>query len=396
MGKVAIVGVEGSGKTVLMAGLCECFKQVPGSDEPYLMPENQAAFKFMETVPYMLRVKRQWPSATSIDNLRAMRWTYRCGDEVLETVELLDYPGELYRLAFGDAEEVRKDELESKRDEVKKFLDHLIDADTLLVLLNLSDVINLGENHKNLETVWITRGILSYAKRLSNIKHTVLVFTQADRYAAELQAAGGPDALYAQKLPMLKTLFPEQLVIAIAAVSDMDSAGRPNTNYSSEACRTIMKVMLADYLTQANNCLVACEERLRKIENFKTGGVRDYSNLVFAYGVAVAEFRKAARCMPSIYSAAEHEENRKLCSEFWDACNKLIAKNVDRDLGLPETWIAISQQFEGSGNIVSSFVSFYGTRYASEKSGVRLLFISFFGIPLLIVIYILVWSMFWK
>ena len=32
---------------------------------------------FTETVPYMLRVKRQWPAATSIDNLRAMRWTYR-------------------------------------------------------------------------------------------------------------------------------------------------------------------------------------------------------------------------------------------------------------------------------------------------------------------------------
>jgi hypothetical protein len=187
---------------------------------------------------------------------------------------------------------------------------------------------------------------------------------------------------------MLKTLFPEQLVIAIAAVSNMDSAGRPNTNYSSEACRTIMKVMLADYLAQANNCLVACEERLRKIENFKTGGVGDYSNLVCAYGVAVAEFRKAARCMPSLYSAAEHEETLKLCSEFWDACNKLIAKNVDRDLGLPETWFFISQQFDGSGNIVSSFVSFYGARYASEKNNFRFLIIFFFSIPLLILSFI--------
>ncbi|MEI7945565.1 MAG: hypothetical protein WCJ02_02665 [bacterium] len=367
MGKVAIVGVEGSGKTVLMAGLCECFKQVPGTDDPYLMPENQAAFKFMETVPYMLRVKRQWPAATSIDNLRAMRWTYRCGDEVLETVELLDYPGELYRLAFGDAEEVRKEELESKRDEVKKFLDHLIDADTLLVLLNLSDVINLGENHKNLETVWITRGILTYAKKLPNIKHTVLVFTQADRYAEELQTAGGPDALYAQKLPMLKTLFPEQQVIAIAAISKMDSEGRPNDNYSSEACRTIMKVMLADYLTQAKKCLVACEEKLKEIESFKTGNVGDYSNLVCAYGKAIEEFQKALRCMPSLYSATEHTENLKLCSEFWDACNKLITEKKERELAAPETWNDIIHKFNGTENYVLAFRTFYRKSHAEAE-----------------------------
>ena len=101
MGKVAIVGVEGSGKTVLMGALCECYRQGT-ADVPYLMPENQAAFMFMERIPHKLRVEREWPEATSVSSLRSMRWTLRLGTEVLEEIELLDYPGELYRIAFGE------------------------------------------------------------------------------------------------------------------------------------------------------------------------------------------------------------------------------------------------------------------------------------------------------
>ena len=54
MSRVAIVGVEGSGKTVLMAALGDMFGK-PSDGSVYLMPENQAAFSFMTQIPHKMR-----------------------------------------------------------------------------------------------------------------------------------------------------------------------------------------------------------------------------------------------------------------------------------------------------------------------------------------------------
>lgn len=332
MGKVAIVGVEGSGKTVLMAGLCECYKQVPGSDDPYLIPENQAAFKFMEMVPYALRVKRQWPVATGIDNLRAMRWSLRCGNEVIETIELLDYPGELYRLAFGDTEEVSKASVDATQSEIKKFLDHLIDADTLLVLLNLSDIVNLGENPKNLETVWITRGIFDYAKKLPNIKRALLVFTQADRHAAAIKDAGGVQALYEAKLPMLKCIHPDLKVIAISAVNGMDADGRPQSDYSSEGCLEVMQGILAS--GDLAESLSMCEELYQMITNFKSGAPSKYNTLVDSYLFAVADLREKTKPYRQLYAkiVKKHYKSVTICYKLQGAIKKCVNEHSIQEM----------------------------------------------------------------
>jgi formylglycine-generating enzyme required for sulfatase activity len=244
MGKVAIVGVEGSGKTVLMAGLCECFKQVPGSDDPYLLPENKAAHMFMMQVPHKLRVKREWPAATNIDGLRSMKWTLRRGQTILEEIEMLDYPGELYRLAFDD--DAQSAEIEAKRPELSEFLGHLTDAKVLVVLMNLSDLENPGENAKNAETIWMTRKIFDYAERLTNIERKMLVFTQADRYEEQLESAGGPEALYARDLPMIHVLYPHLMVTAVSAVDQVNDENRPREGYSSQGCAELMDFILND------------------------------------------------------------------------------------------------------------------------------------------------------
>jgi formylglycine-generating enzyme required for sulfatase activity len=240
MGKIAIVGVEGSGKTVLMAALCECYRAI-SETEPYLMPENQSAFVFMQQVPHKLRVDREWPGATGIDALRTMKWTLRRGKEIVKEIEMLDYPGELYRLAFGERKPA---EVAAHRAELDEFLGHLTDAEILVVLFNLSDLESLGSNAQNAEAVWITRGILDFAQKLPNLKRRMQVFTQADRYASALQAAGGPQGLFEKDLPMLKVLHPDLTVTAIAAVDGTDSDGRPKEGYSSAGCQELLQFIL--------------------------------------------------------------------------------------------------------------------------------------------------------
>ena len=240
MSKVAIVGVEGSGKTVLMAALAETYGQAT-HDGVYLMPENQAAFSFMTMIPHKMRVERQWPAATAIQGMKYLKWTVRVGPEVLAELEMLDYPGELYRLAFGERKE---EEIEGSRTQVHEFLEHLVTADDLIVLFNLKDAMDIGANARNNETVWLTRGIFDYAKKLPNIKRRLLLFTQADRYRAALENVGGAKALQNKYLPMLGILHPDLECGAVSAVEAAETDQPAPAAEAGDGLRELMKRMV--------------------------------------------------------------------------------------------------------------------------------------------------------
>lgn len=216
MSRVAIVGVEGSGKTVLMAALADRYG-TPSDDSMYLMPENQSAFTFMKHIPHKMREEHQWPAATTIESFKHLKWSVRIGPEALLDLEMLDYPGEIYRLAFGERSE---EEIAPNRERLHEFLEHLVTADILVVLFNLQDAMDVGGNHRNTETVWLTRGIFDYAKKLPNIKRRLLLFTQADRYQDELTRPGGVETAKDKHLPMMRMLFPDLPCAAVSVATD--------------------------------------------------------------------------------------------------------------------------------------------------------------------------------
>ena len=357
MSKVAIVGVEGSGKTVLMGALCESYKKI-SDGTPYLMPENQAAFMFMERIPHKLRVEREWPEATNLSSLKSMRWTLRCGSEILEEIEMLDYPGELYRIAFG---EHKKDEAESHREELNEFLRHVTDADFLIVLLSLADLQNLGANSRNAETVWITRGIFDFAKKLPNIKRTLLVFTQADRFEATLNANGGAQGLYAKQLPMLKTLYPDLKVIAVSAVSGMDGDGRPKKDYSTAGCLELMREVLAEHDAVIMRCLGLCESCLVRVNEFSCGSPEGFSAEVTAYSNAVADFAKASKPLTQVYAErvkwnqTEVSNLSHLVSVILSLCSGASADVLANCL----TWAGLRETYEAYGSLFDAFLKHY-------------------------------------
>ncbi len=366
MSKVAIVGVEGSGKTVLMASLSECFGKISES-EPYLMPENQSAYTFMQQVPHRLRVDRAWPGATGIDALRTMRWTLRSGQTVLNTIEMLDYPGELYRLAFGERS---AEELAAHRAELDEFLEHLTDADTLIVLFNLADVENQGANARNAETVWITRGIFDYAKTLPNLKRQHLVFTQADRYAAALKEAGGADGLFAQKLPMLKLLHPDLSVTAISAVDGMDEEGRPKPGYSSGSCRELMRLILAEQDQLARSELRVCHAALDRIACFGTGGVQDFSMLVEEGQKALEKLKAVSLPLKSFYAEAisRVEERLGFWRDFIHATRAHEKTLTLETMAMPAAWANVREKFADAEHILTVFQHNYAEKALQIKN----------------------------
>ena len=165
MRKVAIVGVEGSGKTVMLAGLGELYSH-PDPDGYFLCPKNfQTASYVAEKIARMR--KGEWPTATAEDVLQGLDWTLRrrlgAGQRPEDVCEVscLDFAGEVYRLAFGIRQGAAPDEMQ---DEVNELLSYVRNADDLIVLINLRDIIVQGEHDPRVqEAMWITNAILSYA-----------------------------------------------------------------------------------------------------------------------------------------------------------------------------------------------------------------------------------------
>jgi len=352
---------------VLMGALCECYRQGT-ADVPYLMPENQAAFMFMERIPHKLRVEREWPEATSVSSLRSMRWTLRLGTEVLEEIELLDYPGELYRIAFGER---TKEEADAHRTELNEFLEHVTGADTLIVLLNVKDTMNLGANPRNAETVWITRGILDFAKKVPGIKRTALMLTQADRYRAALDVDGGTEGFYAKRLPMMKTLYPDLNVIAVSAVSATDGEGRPAEGYSVEGCREVMRVIVERPNAAADAALRKCEGLADRIKNLNETTVMEFPFLVGEYSVAYGEFEKAAvNSLSNYWRMLEQMRVRiGVYEELRDDVQKCVTGRGMRELAeRDDCWREILQKYDGVEDFVASIRKCYAARVREDRA----------------------------
>lgn len=354
MSKVAIVGVEGSGKTVLMAALGELYGQA-SHESLYLMPENQASFAFMTRIPHKMRVEHQWPEATAIESMKYMKWTVRIGAEVLTELEMLDYPGELYRMAFGDRKET---EIESAKNQIHEFLEHLVTADFLIVLLNLKDAMDIGANARNNETVWLTRGIFDYAKQLSNITNRLLVFTQADRYHELLEEEGGPKSVQEKYLPMLSILHPDLECIAISAV-DAPESNAPGAQPTADGGlqELMVRIVMASEAGQRSMSLMAKCQSAAKEATREYGSIQELDESIAQYGSALDQVGSTeAWIISSLYPGTldDHSDRYGMLKEFAQDIHKVISATPIADLAGDSPWQPLCAKYDGlSGQLAS-------------------------------------------
>ncbi len=246
MKKVAIVGVEGSGKTVMLAGLGELYAR-PDENGYFLGPKNfQTASYVAQKIARMRR--GVWPMATAEDVLQGLDWTLRQrqgeGERPRDMCEVscLDFAGEVYRYAF-----VREDATPAGlEDEVQKLKDYVRAADDLIVLINLRDVIVMGEYDSRVqEAMWITNAILSYAlDERSGRRRAAIVLSQADSYADTIRACGGPKGVLAKYLPHVASNYDWLDILAVSAVDRtvLDDSGNvvPAPDFRPTPLRMIM------------------------------------------------------------------------------------------------------------------------------------------------------------
>ena len=182
MSKTVFLGVEGAGKTSLTVALARAFESHKESGW-YLKPLNRDSFRFLKALPDSL--DGNFPSQTA--DLRELRWQAEYQGNDLGEIAILDYPGEIYRLAFLDAKDERDPEsfrqkVAANKSEIDALLRAIKDANDVFVLFNLSDGMDLRENPRNLDAVWVTNECLKLLKRLESKPRIRLLFTQVDRY----------------------------------------------------------------------------------------------------------------------------------------------------------------------------------------------------------------------
>ena len=223
MGKVTFLGVEGSGKTVLTMAIAEAFREHE-SEGFLLRPDTRESFRFLVQNPSGLfhgEGEEGLPDQTT--RLTYLQWTILHQGRELRTFDTLDYPGEIYRLAFLDAKDSTdpdefKERFAAHEAEVEELLGHLTDSDLVFVLFNLSDALDLAHNPDNLDAVWVTNACLGYLQRLPQKPRFALLLTQIDRYIPATDEAFDVRAFLKEKMPLIANNYPDLEVLAVSAL----------------------------------------------------------------------------------------------------------------------------------------------------------------------------------
>ena len=248
MKKVAIVGVEGSGKTVMLAGLGDLYTY-PDEEGYMLVPKNFSTAAYVaEKIERMRR--GEWPAATAGDEMQGLDWTLkrrvhggRQRPEKVCEVSFLDFAGEVYRTAFGigagDAS------LAEQAEELKRYVR---EADDLIVLINLRDVIVHGIRDRRVqEAMWITKAILDAALAEEDghkAPRAAIVLSQADSYEATIKECGGAKGVLQRHLPYVAYDYEWVDVFAASAVDrtrlDDDGNAVPAADFTSKGLLPII------------------------------------------------------------------------------------------------------------------------------------------------------------
>lgn len=224
MRNVTFLGVEGSGKTVLTTALVNLFKSHE-KDGWYLRPDSRESFRFLEQAPTLLN-GADFPHQTT--SLKRLAWSAQLDGTTVRAFDVLDYPGEIYRLAFLEAKDdpdpaTFAERVASNKEDIDAVLAHLMESDQVFVLFNLADSTDLSKNASNLDAVWVTNACLDYLHRLPNRPAITLLLTQIDRYADMNAYELDPDVYVANRLPLIHRNFPKLDVLAVSAVGPADA-----------------------------------------------------------------------------------------------------------------------------------------------------------------------------
>ena len=237
----------------MLAGLGDLYSH-PDERGYFLAPKDFRTAAYVTELMGRMR-QGQWPAATAEDVFLGLDWTLRrksdAGGRPTDICELscLDFAGEVYRKAFVDPEGQIPQELSKQ---VESLWDYIERADSLIVLINLGDVITRGLTDRRVhESIWVTSAILETALKERPgriVPKTAIVLSQADNYEAIIRECGGAKGALKKYLPHVDNSYGWLDVFPAYAVDKtvLDDSGMlvPAPGFTTEGLRPIMRWLL--------------------------------------------------------------------------------------------------------------------------------------------------------
>lgn len=165
MKHIAIVGTEGSGKTVFVTVLAKFFG-CAGEREIFFNPLGKT-IRFAENNWNRLQAG-QWPDQTTSGEMFNYEWECQFGQNESFQLRLVDCAGQDLRRIFSDA----------VPDQLRPLADYVNSAQVVLFLLNLSDFVGVRDLSQVTENIYVLKHAMDTLK--ASGKETALVLTQID------------------------------------------------------------------------------------------------------------------------------------------------------------------------------------------------------------------------
>ena len=238
---IAILGLEGSGKTVLMTVLAKKLSETP-EEGYYLDPIGTPTIKRVEGTWATLQ-RGEWPPSTPSGEMFDLHWVLRIKRNALKInadIRLVDLAGQDTRQLFDKYD---RDQIQSGSvaPHLKPLAKYLTDASMVLFVLNIKDYIAETDDERRVENQAVLKSALDL---LNNSRDVMLVFTQLDQYEDFLIQCGGLEAFCRQYIPYIYNAHIREKTLptlCVAAVNDtqikIDEDGNarrvPVPNFSS-------------------------------------------------------------------------------------------------------------------------------------------------------------------
>lgn len=211
---IAIIGTEGSGKTILTAVLARRFGRLnlnrPDDQLVFLNPQNVATMRYVERVWQVLQ-GGDWPPSTPPGELFELLWKFEVRGEDMECqVRLVDAAGQDLRLLFGEEKIHRMEDLPEA---LRELAAYCRSADIVLFLVNLKDFEGEGDALRRTDNEAAIKIAMDYLSQVNRRRRFCVVFTQADLYRERAREKGGWLALASEMIPYITGAYLQSLRI---------------------------------------------------------------------------------------------------------------------------------------------------------------------------------------
>ena len=211
---LAIIGTEGSGKTVLTCILAKRLSTID-SRGVFLNPQGVGTLKYVEKVWQTLQ-HGDWPPSTPPGELFELRWKFEIIGEMESEVRLVDAAGQDLRLLFG---EDRVANINSLPDSLRALAEYCRSADIVLFLVNLKDFIGEGNPQQRTENEAAMKGAMDHLSANKQSLRFCLILTQVDLYRDLATSRGGWYPLAKEAIPYIYAAYIKSKQIPVFLVS---------------------------------------------------------------------------------------------------------------------------------------------------------------------------------